>query len=89
MKKPSDPQSHALWVEEVETPAGLMDCAMTPYFHPNACEPTNFGKSKRPREWAVKLHGTWQLCIGREAPTACIPLIFDGKLRALPTAPLE
>jgi len=74
---------------EVETPMGLMDCANLPYYHPKVCSPTTFGKVKRERQWAVKLAGHWQLCIGRLKPAKCIPLVQDGVLRALPSSPLE
>jgi len=74
---------------EVETPMGLMDCANLPYYHPKVCSPTTFGKVKRERQWAVKLAGHWQLCIGRLKPIKCIPLVQDGVLRALPSSPLE
>ena len=74
---------------EVETPMGLMDCANLPYYNPKVCSPTTFGKVKRERQWAVKLAGHWQLCIGRLKPIKCIPLVQDGVLRALPSSPLE
>jgi len=74
---------------EVETPMGLMDCADLPYYHPKVCNPTNFGKVKKQREWAVKLGGRWQLCIGRLKPIQCIPLVQDGVLRALPAPDAE
>ena len=81
--------SMAMLVNEVETPAGLMDCLDTPWYHPKACSPTTFGKEKRGRQWTVKMHGQWFSCIGRAKPVECIPLIADGKLRALGTPPLE
>lgn len=76
-------------VNEVETPDGLKDCAHTPWYHPKACSPSTFGKEKRARFWTVKMRGQWFSCIGQAKPIECIPLIADGKLRALGTPPLE
>jgi hypothetical protein len=72
----------------VETEQGLMDCNYTPFYHPAACSPSNYGKVVHPRDWTVKMKGTWHLCSGRAKPVECIPLATDGKptdgkLRAL------
>ena len=83
-KRPDQPGTAAHTVDEVETPMGLMDCDQIPYYHPKLCSLSTFGTVKRAREWAVKLDGHWQLCIGREKPIKCIPLVQDGVLRALP-----
>jgi hypothetical protein len=89
-KRPDEtPRALASVLREVETPQGLMDCMGTRWYHPKACSPTTFGKEKRLREWTVKMHGQWFACIGQAKPKECIPLIADGKLRALGTPPLE
>ncbi len=77
------------FVNVIETPAGLMDCRDTYWYHPKACSPSTFGKEKTGRQWVVKLKGQWQVCLGREAPKACIPMAPDGRLRALPAPDLE
>ena len=69
----------------VETEQGLMDCNGIYFYHPNACVPSDYGKAIRARDWTVKLNGQWQACIGRAKPVECIPLIADGRLRALPS----
>ena len=84
-KTPDQAGSHGFAVDEVETPMGLMDCNGIPYYHPKVCSPSTFGKVKRQRQWAVKLDGRWQQCIGRLKPIKCIPMVQDGVLRALPT----
>ena len=76
-------------VDVVETPMGLMDCNGIPYYHPKVCSPSTFGTVKRRRQWAVKLDGRWQQCIGRLKPIKCIPMVQDGVLRALPTPEKE
>lgn len=68
----------------VETDQGLMDCNGVFFYHPKACVPSDFGKVLRPREWTVKMKGAWYSCVGRAKPIECMPLISDGKLRALP-----
>jgi hypothetical protein len=88
-KRPDENPALTPILNEVETPQGLMDCAHTPWYHPKACSPTTFGKEKRLRQWTVKMHGKWFSCNGQAKPTQCIPLIADGKLRALGTPPLE
>jgi hypothetical protein len=72
----------------VETDQGLMDCVGTPFYHPAACSPSNFGKVVYLRDWTVKMKGSWFSCSGRAKPIECIPLYTDskptdGKLRAL------
>jgi hypothetical protein len=69
----------------VETEQGLMDCAGIDFYHPKACVPSDYGKVVRARTWTVKMKGTWHSCIGRAKPVQCIPLVADGKLRALPS----
>lgn len=69
----------------VETDQGLMDCNGVHFYHPKACSPSDYGKVVRARTWTVKMHGAWHACIGRAKPVQCIPLIADGKLRALPS----
>ena len=69
----------------VETEQGLMDCEGINFYHPKACVPSDYGKVVRTREWTVKMKGAWYSCIGRAKPVECIPLIADGKLRALPS----
>ena len=69
----------------VETEQGLMDCEGINFYHPKACVPSDYGKVVRTREWTVKMKGAWYSCIGRVKPIECIPLIADGKLRALPS----
>jgi len=69
----------------VETEQGLMDCNGIYFYHPKACIPSDYGKVIRARDWTVKIKGEWQACIGRAKPVECIPLIADGKLRALPS----
>jgi hypothetical protein len=76
------------YVNVVETSTGPMDCLGTWWYHPKACSPSTFGQKKFPRQWTVEMHGAWYGCIGREKPIACMPLVPDGKLHALPT-PLE
>ena len=68
----------------VETEQGLMDCDGIDFYHPKACVPSDYGKAIRSRTWTVKMKGAWYSCIGRAKPVECIPLIADGKLRALP-----
>ena len=68
----------------VETEQGLMDCNGIYFYHPKACVPSDYGKVVRGRDWTVKMKGGWYACIGRAKPVECIPLIADGKLRALP-----
>ena len=84
-KTPAQSASTSLVLDEVETPMGLMDCNGVPYYHPKMCSATTFGTAKRQRQWAVKLDGHWQLCIGRLKPIKCIPTVQDGVLRGLPT----
>lgn len=67
----------------VETENGLMDCTSTPFYHPAACAPSDYGQSIRPRDWTVKRKGIWYSCSGRLKPLECISLVPDGKLRAL------
>jgi len=69
----------------VETEQGLMDCNGIYFYHPKACVPSDYGKVVRARDWTVKMKGAWHSCIGRAKPVECIPLIADGKLRALPS----
>jgi len=69
----------------VETEQGLMDCNGIYFYHPKACVPSDFGKVVRTRDWTVKMKGAWYACIGRAKPIECIPLVADGKLRALPS----
>ena len=68
----------------VETEQGLMDCDGVFFYHPNACVPSDYGKAIRSRTWTVKMKGAWYACIGRAKPIECIPLVADGKVRALP-----
>jgi hypothetical protein len=68
----------------VETKQGLMDCNGVDFYHPKACVPSDYGKAIRARTWTVKMKGAWYSCIGRAKPVECIPLVADGKLRALP-----
>ncbi len=67
----------------VDTEQGLMDCEFTPFYHPAACSPSDYGKFIRPRDWTVKMKGVWYSCSGRAKPVECISLVPDGKLRAL------
>lgn len=71
------------WVHTVETNQGLMDCDYTPFYHPAACAPSDYGTEIRTRDWTVKMKGTWFSCSGRAKPVECISLVPDGKLRAL------
>jgi hypothetical protein len=72
----------------VETEQGLMDCDSTPFYHPAACSPSNYGQVVYRRDWTVKMNGAWHSCSGRAKPVECIPLYTDAKptdrkLRAL------
>jgi len=86
--RPDEHPPGMVYVKVVETPDGLMDCNGTWWYHPKACSPSTFGREKFGRQWMVKMHGEWFGCVGRLKPIDCIPLIADGKLRALPT-PLQ
>ncbi|MEK8034269.1 hypothetical protein AACH06_25870 [Ideonella sp. DXS29W] len=88
-QRPDENPPMTPYVNVVETPGGLMDCRGTYWYHPKACSPSTFGKEKTGRQWVVKLKGQWQVCLGREAPQACIPMAPDGRLHALPTPPQE
>jgi hypothetical protein len=75
-------------VRSVEIEEGLMDCNSTPFYHPAACVPSNYGTVVRTRAWTVKMNGSWFSCSGRAKPVECIPIATDGKptdgkLRAL------
>lgn len=67
----------------VETEQGLMDCEFTPFYHPAACSPSDYGKFVRPRDWTVKMKGIWYSCSGRAKPVECISLSPGGRMRAL------
>ena len=71
----------------VETEQGLMDCDGVIGYHPNACIPSDYGKTIRSRTWTVKMKGAWYACIGQAKPIECIPLVADGRVRALPNMP--
>jgi hypothetical protein len=88
-KTPDQVASTSSYVVGVETPMGLMDCNSIPYYDAKVCSPSTFGKVKRQRQWAVKLDGHWQECIGRLKPIKCIPMVQDGVLRGLPTPEAE
>jgi hypothetical protein len=82
------PEVSGMTRHSVETPQGLMDCDFTPFYHPAACSPSNYGKVVCLRDWTVKMKGSWFSCSGRAKPVECIPLYTDSKptdrkLRAL------
>lgn len=85
-KTPEQDRPHTAPVVVIETPDGLQDCIGTSWYHPKACSPSSFGKEKRLRTWLVKRDGKWFGCTNQMKPASCVPIVVDGKLRALPMA---
>lgn len=54
----------------IEGPAVLLQCTV-PLYAPEACEPSTYGKAKRPRTWIVLRNGVWEGCTGIDAPKKC------------------
>lgn len=54
----------------VESERGLLQCTV-PYVTKEGCEPSNYGKAKRPRTWVVLRQGEWQGCTGIDTPKRC------------------
>lgn len=85
-RTPEQERPHTSPVVVIETPEGPMDCLGTSWYHPKACSPSSFGRELRLRTWLVKMNGTWSGCSNQLKPVSCVPIVVDGKLRALPMA---
>lgn len=83
LKRPVDYPTQVA-VRTIETNEGLMDCYSTLWYHPNACNPSTFGKEVRYRTWVVLMRGTWFACASHLSASSCVPIITDGRLRPIP-----
>lgn len=55
----------------VETSQGLSECTEI-YARAGTCRASTYGQEKRPRNWIVKLRGTWMQCPLPEAGSKCV-----------------
>ena len=85
LKKPTA-YPYQVPVVSIETNEGLMDCYGTLWYHPTACNPSNFGREIRYRTWVVLMSGKWFACSSHLSAKSCTPIIADGKLRPIPGA---
>ncbi len=85
LKRPVD-YPNEIAVMSIETNDGLMDCDGTLWYHPTACNRSDFGRKVRYRTWVVLMGGKWFACSSHLSAKSCAPIITDGKLRPIPGA---
>ena len=83
LKKPLQ-YPYEVAVVSIETNDGLVDCVGTLWYHPAACNPSNFGQAVRYRTWVVLMSGKWFACSSHLSAKSCSPIITDGQLRPIP-----
>ncbi|MEP7098599.1 MAG: hypothetical protein ABI748_13135 [Dokdonella sp.] len=83
IKKPVE-YPNEVAVVSIETNDGLVDCYGTLWYHPTACNPSDFGRAVRYRTWIVLMGGKWFACASHLSAKSCTPIIVDGKLRPIP-----